>query len=133
MKDVRKICESELESMLAFWQVEGDLGLSFTVVKAFSIDGRNRQLLVEFRGIHVDQKMMMSCIRKVGPCRAHAHSFKSETNRDGSFEGPPVLDSLNVNAGSLGRGCLKRVRRLRSVILTGSSEERPNNGNSGEK
>ena len=133
MKDVCKICEGKLESMLAFWQVEGDLGLSFAVVKAFSIDGRNRQLLVEFRGIHVDQKMMVSCIRKVGPCRAHSHSFESETNCDGSLEGSPVLDSLNVYAGSLRRGRLKGVRRLRSVILTGGSEERPNNGNGGEK
>lgn len=48
MEDMGEIRKGQLKGVFALWQVEGNLSLPLTVVKALTLNGWDRLLGVEF-------------------------------------------------------------------------------------
>ena len=128
MEDVSEVGEGELKGVFALWEVEGNLRLPLTVVKALTLNGWDRLLGVEFRGIHVDEEMVVSGIGQVGAGGADAHALEAKANRDGSLDGLPILESLDVDPGSLGGRSFERIGRDRSFVLAEGGNERAHEG-----
>ena len=118
-----EVGEGELESVLALGQIEGDLGLALAVVEAFSFDGGNGHLGIEFRDVHVDQEVVMPGVGEIGAGRADAHALESKADGDRAFDGFAVLETHDVDPGTLGRWSLQRVRGFGGV-LGGDGDER---------
>ena len=128
MEDMGEIRKGQLKGVFALWQVEGNLSLPLTVVKALTLNGWDRLLGVEFRGIHVDEEMVVSGIGQVGAGGADTHALEAKANRDGSLDGLSIFDSLDVDPGSFWGRSFERIGRFGRFVLAEGGNERAHEG-----
>lgn len=134
MKHVSEVCEGELQGVLTLGELEFDLGLALSVVEAFSFNTGDGSFRIELAGIHVDQQVVVASVLKMETGGADSHSFEPKPDCDRALDGFAILESHDVDAGSLGGGRFQGIGKSGGCgfVLSRAKGEGAHEGDSSE-
>lgn len=95
---VAHIAEQKLQAVLAWWQLDRDLGLSAAKMHMLRI---SRDRCIRRGQIRVDNQVVMTGIGLIGTRGGHAHATQTEYNADGAGDRVTIGRGNNVNTRAL--------------------------------